>query len=168
MDRFYEFFAAAQEKRGSLKIEAASDENEGIRSQPFIQKIEEAMNDDFNTAVALAHMNEELRHLNKAMTGLQKKNGDWADFDAAAATLKYACQLLGFLYHDPKKYKAHVLETKKETLGLDVDQIEMLIAQRKTARESKDWAKADECRDALTAMGVVLEDNAKGTVWKVK
>ena len=61
-----------------------------------------------------------------------------------------------------------MLETKKETLGLDVNQIETLIAQRKTARETKDWAKADECRDALTAMGVVLEDNAEGTVWKVK
>ncbi len=168
LDRFYEFFASAQEKRGELKMEAASDENEGIRSQPFIQKIEEAMNDDFNTAVALAHMNEELRHLNKAMTHLQRKNGDWAGFDTAAATLKYACQLLGFLYHEPKDYKARVLASKKEILGLDVAQIEALIAQRQAARETKDRAKADECRDALTALGVVLEDNAEGTVWKVK
>ena len=84
------------------------DENEGIRSQPFIQKIEEAMNDDFNTAVALAHMNEELRHLNKAMTTIcKRKTADWTGFDTAAITLKYACQLLGFLYHDPKNYKAH-------------------------------------------------------------
>jgi cysteinyl-tRNA synthetase len=149
-------------------VGSVADTNDGIRSQPFIQKIEEAMNDDFNTAVALAHINEELRHLNKAMTNLQKKNGDWAGFDTAAATLKYACQLLGFLYHEPKKYKARVLETKKETLGLDVSQIEALIAQRKVARETKDWAKADECRDALTAMGIVLEDNAEGTTWKAK
>jgi cysteinyl-tRNA synthetase len=168
LDRFYEFFAATQEKRGELTVESVADANDGIRSQPFIQKIEEAMNDDFNTAVALAHINEELRHLNKAMTDLQKKNGDWAGFDTAAATLKYACQLLGFLYHEPENYKARVLETKKETLGLDVEQIEALIAQRKAAREAKDWAKADECRDALTAMGVVLEDNAGGTVWKAK
>jgi cysteinyl-tRNA synthetase len=168
LDRFYEFFAAAQEKRGELKVASVTDANDGIRSQPFIHKIEEAMNDDFNTAVALAHMNEELRNLNKAMTHLQKKNGNWTDFDTAAATLKYACQLLGFLYHEPKDYKSRVLETKKETLGLDVAQIEALIAQRKAARETKDWAKADECRDALTALGVVLEDNAGGTVWKVK
>jgi len=106
--------------------------------------------------------------LNKAMTHLQRKNGDWAGFDTAAATLKYACQLLGFLYHEPKDYKARVLASKKETLGLDVAQIETLIAQRQAARETKDWAKADECRDALTALGVVLEDNAEGTVWKVK
>jgi len=72
------------------------------------------------------------------------------------------------LYHEPKDYKARVLETKKEALGLDVAQIEALIAQRKTARETKDWAKADECRDALLDLGVVLEDNAGGTVWKVK
>jgi len=161
LDRFYEFFAAVQEKRGDLNIE------EG-RSQPFIRKIEEAMNDDFNTAVALAHMKEELRNLNKAMTDLNKQNGDWAGFDQAAAALKYACRLLGFLYHEPKDYKARVLATKKETMGLDVSQIEALIEQRKAAREAKDWAKADECRDALTALGVVLEDTAQGTVWKVK
>jgi len=168
LDRFYEFFSLAQEIRGELTVEADSDENEGIRSQPFIQKIEEAMNDDFNTAVVVAHMNEELRNLNRAMTKLQKKKGNWSDFDTAAATLKYACQLLGFLYHEPKDYKARVLETKKEALGLDVAQIEALIAQRKTARETKDWAKADECRDALLDLGVVLEDNAGGTIWKVK
>ncbi len=161
LDRFYEFFAAVQEIRGDLNIE------EG-RSQPFIRKIEEAMNDDFNTAVTLAHMKEELRNLNKAMTDLNKQNGDWAGFDKAAAALKYACRLLGFLYHEPKDYKARVLATKKETMGLDVSQIEALIEQRKTAREAKDWAKADECRDALTALGVVLEDTAQGTVWKVK
>jgi cysteinyl-tRNA synthetase len=168
LDRFYEFFSLAQEIRGELTVEADSDENEGIRSQPFIQKIEEAMNDDFNTAVVVAHINEELRHLNRAMTQLQKKKGNWSEFDTAAATLKYACQLLGFLYLEPKDYKARVLETKKEVLGLDVAQIEALIAQRKTARETKDWAKADECRDALLDLGVVLEDNAGGTVWKVK
>ncbi len=161
LDRFYEFFAAAQEKRGDLNTE------EG-RSQPFIRKIEEAMNDDFNTAVALAHMKEELRNLNKGMTDLNQQNGDWAGFDQAAAALKYACRLLGFLYHEPKDYKARVLATKKETMGLDVSQIEALIEQRKAAREAKDWAKADECRDALTALGVVLEDTAQGTVWKVK
>ena len=168
LDRFYEFFSLAQAERAELTVEADSDENEGIRSQPLIQKIEEAMNDDFNTAVVVAHMNEELRNLNRAMTQLQKKKGNWASFDTAASTLKYACQLLGFLYHEPKDYKARVLETKKETLGLDVAQIEALIEQRKAARETKDWAKADECRDALAAMGVVLEDNAGGTIWKVK
>ncbi len=161
LDRFYEFFAAAQEKRGDLNI--GQD-----RSHYFIRKIEEAMNDDFNTAVALAHMNEELRNLNKALTDLNKQNGDWAGFDQAAAALKYACRLLGFLYHEPKDYKARVLATKKETMGLDVSQIETLIEQRKAAREAKNWAKADQCRDALTAMGVVLEDTAQGTVWKAK
>ena len=95
------------------------------------------MNDDFNTAVALAHINEELRRLNKTMTDLQKKGGDWAGFDTATETLKYACQLVGILYHEPKNYKNRVLETKKETLGLDVNQIEALIAQRKAARETK-------------------------------
>ncbi len=166
LDRFYEFFAAAQEKRG--EFESPDSGTEQLRSTPFIQKIEEAMNDDFNTAVALAHMNEELRNLNKAFTDLEKQNGDWAGFDQAAGALKYACQLLGFLYHEPREYRAQVLETKKEAKGLDVAKIESLIEQRAAARKDKDWARADQCRDELTAMGVVLEDTASGTVWKIK
>ena len=45
-------------------------------------------------------------------------------------------------------------------------EIEALIKQRNDARASKDWAAADAARDALTAMGVVLEDGAGGTTWR--
>ena len=45
---------------------------------------------------------------------------------------------------------------------------ESLIAQRNSARKSKDWGKADQCRDDLVAMGVVLEDTPNGTEWKIK
>ena len=49
---------------------------------------------------------------------------------------------------------------------VDVEQIEALIQQRKQARLDKDWAAADAARDALTAMGIVIEDSAQGTTWR--
>ena len=46
--------------------------------------------------------------------------------------------------------------------------IEELIADRNAARKSKNWAEADRCRDELTGMGVLIEDTANGTEWKLK
>ncbi|MBT3506232.1 MAG: cysteine--tRNA ligase, partial [Piscirickettsiaceae bacterium] len=48
----------------------------------------------------------------------------------------------------------------------DAAKIEGLIAQRNQARADKDWAKADQVRDELTAMGVILEDAAGKTTWR--
>ncbi|MBW2194645.1 MAG: cysteine--tRNA ligase, partial [Deltaproteobacteria bacterium] len=52
--------------------------------------------------------------------------------------------------------------------GVDETLIEKLVAERLQARKEKDWAKADQVRDRLTAMNIVLEDRSEGTVWKVK
>ena len=50
----------------------------------------------------------------------------------------------------------------------DVEKIECLVNDRNEARKNKDWGRADECRDELTQIGVVLEDTSKGTEWKIK
>ena len=50
----------------------------------------------------------------------------------------------------------------------EVAKIEAVIKQRNDARQSKDWALADQARDALAAMGVVLEDSSAGTSWRRK
>ena len=57
---------------------------------------------------------------------------------------------------------------KKENLDLDIEKIEELITDRNIARKSKNWAEADRCRDELTAIGVLIEDTANGTEWKIK
>ena len=51
---------------------------------------------------------------------------------------------------------------------MDAALIESLIAQRREARASKDWARADEIRDQLTAMKVVVEDGAQGSSWRIE
>ena len=50
--------------------------------------------------------------------------------------------------------------------GLDDAAIESLIQERLAARQAKNWARADEIRDALKAKGIVLEDSSAGTRWK--
>ncbi len=171
LNRFYELFDKVNSALGTssldIYIQQIIDNNK--LASDFVTRFEQAMNDDFNTALALAHMNEELTRLNKEITEMYsdpiKVNNELVLIDDDVARLYYCGKkILGIFHSDPHIYKLWNIDH----LNLDTENVEALIKQRKAAREAKDWAKADECRDALTALGVVLEDTAQGTVWKVK
>ena len=68
------------------------------------------------------------------------------------AILKQLCDVLGL-----------IIEKEKEVLDED---IERLIAERQAARKMKNFARADEIRDQLTNMGIILEDTREGVKWK--
>lgn len=168
--RFYDFFSAAGKARSKLHMKTIPDLTEKIRSRPLTRKFEAAMNDDFNSALALAHMNDELRNLNKTLNSLDGIQDDdrWREFDICLAALKEAGKTLGLFAMEADDFKNRNQRQKVEVLALDVEKIEALIADRNAARAAKDWEKADACRDELNKMDVVLEDSAEGTTWKVK
>jgi len=126
------------------------------------------MNDDFNTAVVMAHLNEELRAINSECSNIDNGSCDKENLAVRVAAFKIAGGLLGLLENSPQTIKQEIFDIKQSELGLDVEKIEGLIEDRKQARKDKNWARADECRDELTQMGVVLEDTAQGTEWKIK
>ncbi len=168
LNRFYEFFAQAEKIRGELNFASTPEHRDLLRKQPLTQKLELAMNDDFNTAIVLAHLNEELRNLNKILAKKTPGEDEWETFDLSTKTLKYCGQLLGLFLRKPGDYLADTLELRIKSTGLDVNKIESLIEQRTTARKSKEFKKADQCRDELTKMGVIIEDSPSGTTWKIK
>jgi len=84
------------------------------------------------------------------------------------AAFKFAAGLLGLLTSSPEKIRQEIFNLRKTELELDVKKIEYLVNDRNRARKNKDWGRADQCRDELTQMGVVLEDTPKGTEWKIK
>ena len=84
------------------------------------------------------------------------------------AAFKLVGSLLGLLLNSPKEIKQEIFNIKQIKLGLDVERIECLIDDRNQARKEQNWVRADECRDELTRMGVVLEDTPQGTKWKIK
>jgi cysteinyl-tRNA synthetase len=163
LTRFYEGISSAEEILANKETPSLDDK---VRSSAFMQKFEKAMNDDFNTAVAVAHLNEELRKMNTLAK--QQKAGFEADLAISLAGLKKAGQVLGLFYLSPKEFQSEMFQLKNQELDLDTEKIESLIEQRNAARTAKDWGKADQCRDDLTAMGVVLEDTPNGTEWKIK
>jgi len=119
---------------------------------PFYHRFFAAMNDDFNSPVAIAVLFEIATSVNIA----RGKNSQKAIILGSA--LKQLANILGLLENDPEVY----LKGKQE----NIPEIEALIAARIEARNTKDWAKADEIRKALTSMGVVIEDSAGATTWR--
>ena len=108
----------------------------------------EAMEDDLNTADALAAIFELVRDIN---TKVIADGANKADCEAAAKMFDELCGVLGLVYN-----------RKKESLD---DEVEALIAQRTQARKDKNWAEADRIRDELKSQGIVLEDTPQGVKW---
>ena len=117
-------------------------------AEGFITKFDEAMDDDFNTADAIAAIFELVKFANT-----NAKEGSSKAFVQALkdeiVTLSDICGL--------------IVEKKEEILD---DDIEALIAERQAARKEKNFKRADEIRDELLAKGIILEDTREGVKWK--
>jgi len=119
----------------------------------FEKKFTEAMDDDFNTPVALSVLFDLAHEIQR----LREK--DQAAAASYAALLKYLGGVLGVLQQDVEAFF-------QQGTDVDVAQVESLIAARQKARADKDWAEADRIRKVLSDMAVVIEDGATGTTWK--
>jgi cysteinyl-tRNA synthetase len=112
-----------------------------------------AMDDDFDTAHALAVLFEAARDANRAV--------DDNDLDRAAALLAAVHELLGVLGLDASE----VTGDGTGDTGLTDSEIEALVRERDDARAARDFARADALRDELTGRGIKLEDTPTGTIW---
>lgn len=125
-------------------------------------KFETAMDDDFNTSEALAVLYELVTATNIA---LERNDLDLMEVSYLARTMIKLGKVLGlFPTGGVLPANADALKSK----DINKSEIESLIAQREEARRNKQWAESDRIRDILTAKGIVLEDTAHGTRWKVK
>jgi cysteinyl-tRNA synthetase len=115
-----------------------------------------ALMEDLNISEALAAVFGFVREVNTAIDGDLLAKGDR---DRAVEALSRVDQVLGVL--DPTSW-----EHDSASSGPSDEEIDGLIAERRQARESKDFARADEIRDQLTGAGIVIEDTRDGTRWK--
>lgn len=116
--------------------------------QGFVKKYEEAMEDDFNTADAIAAIFELVKFANTKADGESTE----AFVTYLLDTIVHLSDVMGLLVN-------------KEAEVLDED-IERLIAERQAARKEKNFKRADEIRDELAAMGIILKDTREGVQWK--
>ena len=150
LERITDAAARLCDRQAAASVQEASEDEKKMMQEEaaFVTKFEEAMDDDFNTADALAAVFELVKFGN---TNVQE--GSSAEF--AAHTLEVMtklCDVLGL-----------ILDKKEEILD---EEIENLIAERQAARKAKDFARADEIRGLLLDKGIELKDTREGVKWK--
>ena len=122
----------------------------------FGTRFRDAMNDDFNTALALSVMADVRQALNKA-----REQNDIAKASYYAGLLYSFGDVLGLFQQQADAFL--VGDAANDDNAAEID---ALVAERNQARADKNWARADEIRDLLTEKGIVLEDAAGKTSWR--
>lgn len=129
-------------------IDGDVDKSVADEMDAFVKKYEDAMDDDLNTADAISVIFELVKYANVNVTEESSK----ATVELVLNTIEKLCDILGI-----------ITEKKEEILDSD---IEALIEERQAARKAKNFARADEIRDQLSSMGIILEDTREGVKWK--
>ena len=132
------------------KLPAANDinNNETAEISAFRGSFISALSDDLNTANAITALFELVKFINKNMSSSGR-----IFLQAANDEIDFMCGILGIALH---------LDSEKNH---DTTHIQDLISQRNTAKAEKNFARADEIRQTLASMGVVIKDTREGTVW---
>jgi cysteinyl-tRNA synthetase len=131
--------------------------------ETFKERWVQSMCDDFNTAEALGSLFELTRAINRSLDSV----GWTPSLEAALEEINHFGNTLGILEYEPDEY-LQGLKLEQASSGITEQEIEELIEERISARSEKNWARADEIRDELDEKGIVLEDKAEGTIWRVK
>jgi cysteinyl-tRNA synthetase len=168
-------------QRAAVKEHTVGNKGMPFEAKPYKDKFIEAMDDDFNTSQALATLFDLARDINRAEeTGMNTA-------EARALFLELGC-LLGLTFKEAeaapmeteplkalltsiyeKATAANIAGINKTEIPEDADALmQLLITVRKDLRKAKQFQLADELRNRLNDLGIILEDTAQGTVWKRK
>lgn len=168
IDRYY-----TTVMRISDYIETAGDKEKVVPSSEleemlasFKDKFHNAMNDDFNTAQALGNIFELIREVNRFLD--LKPSGQKAKglVIQTRDLLAEVGGVLNIFNKTAKEWYSSLMKVKK--IALSESDLQGKINERQKARENKDWAAADNIRNALADKGILLEDKKDGTAWKIK
>ena len=138
-----------------LKLIDTSKKTAGFDVAKWKQKCYDAMNDDFNTPILIANLFEAVKFVQNTNDG--RSSISKADLDELRSTFyKFVYDVLGLTQE--KQKVDHYLENS----------INLLIELRNDARNRKDFATSDKIRDKLAKAGILLQDSAQETTYKLK
>jgi len=158
LGRIHSFRARAHKRLGTAGNAA------GVSQFRWVTSIDErvppgfadALDDDLAVPQALAVLHETVRAGNTALDA-----GDDAETESALTAVEAMVDVLGF--DDAAEHSAHAAATRTALSTL----VERMLADRRTARDTRDFATADRIRDELAAAGIVLEDTPIATDWSI-
>lgn len=148
--------AALQQARKAIErfdifLSAAGKSSAAEQDDAFVGRFTEAMDDDLNTPLAISVLHDIVKEGNSAV-----ETGDAKRAASLAATLNQLMDVLG------------IQEPPAQDTSLSAPLIDLLLELREGARGAKRFSDADLIRDRLTELGVIIEDTAQGTRWRLK
>ena len=177
LERFYHTLGQVDEVVGDLTESGPLTPSEDSEFNSLLDKIQnvyarfqDEMNDDFNTAAALGHLFDLSRSLNRFQQSLTRKptTEEKQILGHGVLRLRQCAAVLGLLERSPEEFFQEHRRISLATLVIEEKEVERLIEQRAQARQEKNWALADEIRDKLVSMSILVEDKPEGTRWRVK
>ena len=127
-----------------------------------------AMDDDFNTALAIASIFDAVRAINGWIKnkGYRRNSSSIKMLKMVRNVLREIGAVLGVLESEAEQFIQSLQDFRRD--DIDLKEIERLIDERTEARNSKDWGLSDEIRDKLISMNIMIKDGPNGTTWEVK
>jgi len=150
LERIYNCLSNLDFLKANEQIAAKPGVNVKSKLDQFRAKFIDAMDDDLNTADAISVIFEGVREINASVTA--DTNANIKDIEDSIQFIRELGDVLG-------------IAQKQENCDLDAE-VERLIEERQAARKDKNWALADQIRDQLKEMGIVLEDTPQGIKWR--
>jgi cysteinyl-tRNA synthetase len=157
-------------KGGGAALDSLPDSARDVHrlASGFIERFDNAMDDDFNSAAAIGHFLELVRAINRF--GNDKKARAKGALALAPAREAFAvvAQVFGIGGMAPAAYFDESKTKRLRAAGRSVEAVDALVAARSAARAAKDWAKADSLRGELDAQGIAVMDSPEGSTWRVR
>ncbi len=167
---FYSTIKSIEEFVSSNGGDATSEILKDEIPNTIVPKFIEVMDDDFNSAVAIANLHTIFKYANGLMKSAKKANKQIVANTLAKVLgdVKSVYRILGFFEQDPEKFLSEMKKKYLEKFNIDVNYVETQIAKRAEAKKSKDFQTADAIRDGLEKQGILIKDTRDGTVWDLK
>jgi cysteinyl-tRNA synthetase len=169
INRFYSTIMRVETYLDRMPEKIKTTAEEGLLQEMLLKfrtRFEEAMDDDFNTALALGHMYELVREINRYLDSKPSGGPAGELLPEGIRIVRETGKVLNIFQRSPGQWHSALLKTKK--LPVTEDDINKKIFERQEARKAKDWRMADLIRDELLKAGIILEDTQEGTIWRVK
>ncbi len=134
------------------------------------RRFTEAMDDDLNTAMAIGSIFDTVRLINSYLD--EKENTITVEklfvLDVAQRRIKEVGRILGLFLEEPDEYFQKDKNREAQKRGLNVEDIERSVEERRIARAAKNWESSDKIRDTLAEKGIILKDTPTETIWKIE
>jgi cysteinyl-tRNA synthetase len=174
LSRLYDAREAAESMAGSedahkVASELGADAQAVLeQASTFEERCHAALDEDFNTAKALAHAFSLARAVNRLAAHKRAKKRGGPVVAPALSAFRLVGQALGLMQHTSAEFEEEVKNKRLEPLGLSRREVDSAVSEREAHRHAKRWEQADQIRQQLEAQGIVVMDTPEGSRWRVQ